>query len=72
MKTAVPASWVGLPASFAQARGERRLLNLQKKLARLKLLIVDELGFVLLSKTAGELVDQVEDITRGSARVPNH
>ena len=29
-----------------EARDERRLLNLQKKLARLKLLIIDELGFV--------------------------
>ena len=29
-----------------EARDERRLLNLQKKLSRLKLLIVDELGFV--------------------------
>ena len=38
-----------------EARDERRLLNLQKKLARLKLLIVDELGFVPLSKTGAEL-----------------
>ena len=37
-----------------EARDERRLLNLQKKLARLKLLIVDELGFVPLSKTGAE------------------
>ena len=28
-----------------------RLLNLQKRLARLKLLIIDELGFVPLSRT---------------------
>ena len=34
-----------------EARDERRLLNLQKKLARLKLLIIDELGFVPLSKS---------------------
>ena len=34
-----------------EARDERRLLNLQRKLARLKLLIIDELGFVPLSKT---------------------
>ena len=31
-----------------EARDERRLLNLQKKLARLKLLIIDELGFAPL------------------------
>ena len=35
-----------------EARDERRLLNLQKKLARLKLLIVDELGFVPLPRPA--------------------
>ena len=33
-----------------EARDERRLLNLQRRLARLKLLIIDELGFVPLSK----------------------
>ena len=33
-----------------EARDERRLLNLQKKLARLKLLIIDELGFVPLNR----------------------
>jgi DNA replication protein DnaC len=30
---------------LVEARDEKRLLNLQKKLARLKLLIIDELGF---------------------------
>ena len=34
-----------------EARDERRLLNLQEKLAWLKLLIVDELGYVPLSNT---------------------
>ena len=33
-----------------EARDERRLLNFQKRLSRLKLLIIDELGFVPLSK----------------------
>ncbi len=32
-------------------RDERRLLNLQRQLPRLKLLIIDELGFVPLSPT---------------------
>ena len=32
-----------------EARGERRLLNLQRNLSRLGLLIIDELGFVPLS-----------------------
>ena len=42
-----------------EANDDRRLLNLQKKLARLKLLIVDELGFVPLSKTGAELLFEV-------------
>ena len=42
-----------------EARDERRLLNLQRKLARLKLLIIDELGFVPLAKTGAELLFEV-------------
>ena len=42
-----------------EAGNERHLLNLQKKLARLKLLIIDELGFVPLSKTGAELLFEV-------------
>ena len=42
-----------------EARDERRLLVLQKKLARLKLLSIDELGFVPLSKTGAELLFEV-------------
>ncbi|MFW2391204.1 MAG: IS21-like element helper ATPase IstB [Methyloceanibacter sp.] len=38
-----------------EARDERRLLRLQKQLVRHKLLIIDELGFVPLSKTGAEL-----------------
>ena len=59
----------GLPVGFTtaaslvheliEARDERRLLNLQKKLARLKLLIIGELGFVPLSKTGAELLFEV-------------
>ena len=39
-----------------EARDERRLLRLQKQLVRHKLLIIDELGFVPLSKTGAELL----------------
>jgi len=39
-----------------EASDERRLLRLQKQLVRLKLLIIDELGFVPLSKTGAELL----------------
>ena len=38
-----------------EARDERRLLRLQKQLVSHKLLIIDELGFVPLSKTGAEL-----------------
>ena len=39
-----------------EARDERRLLRLHKQLANHKLLIIDELGFVPLSKTGAELL----------------
>ncbi|GAW36521.1 transposase [Roseovarius sp. A-2] len=39
-----------------EARDERRLLRLQKQLASVKLRIIDELGFVPLSKTGAELL----------------
>ena len=42
-----------------EARDEMRLLNLQKRLSRLKLLIIDELGFVPLSRTGSELLFEV-------------
>ena len=54
-----------------EARDERRLLNLQKKLSRLKLLIIDELGFVPLSRTGAELLFEVfsQRYERGSILV---
>jgi DNA replication protein DnaC len=39
-----------------EARDERRFLRLQKQMAGYKLLIIDELGFVPLSKTGAELL----------------
>ena len=39
-----------------EARDERRLLRIQKQMATVKLLIIDELGFVPLSKTGAELL----------------
>jgi DNA replication protein DnaC len=39
-----------------EARDERRLLRLQKQMGGQKLLIIDELGFVPLSKTGAELL----------------
>ena len=42
-----------------EARDEKRLLRLQRQLAGLKLLIVDELGYVPLSPTGAELLFEV-------------
>jgi len=42
-----------------EAKDERRLLRFQKNLARQELLIVDELGFVPLSKTGAEMLFEV-------------
>ena len=39
-----------------EARDERQLLRLQKQLVKQRLLIIDELGFVPLSKTGAELL----------------
>ena len=54
-----------------EARNEGRLLNLQRQLARLKLLIIDELGFVPLSTTGAELLFEVfsQPYERGSILV---
>ena len=53
------------------ARDERRLLNLQRQLSRLNLLIIDELGFVPLSRTGAELLFEVfsQRYERGSILV---
>ena len=57
-----------------EARDEIRLLNMQKRLANLKLLIIDELGFVPLSKTGAELLFEVfgQRYERGSIMVPTN
>ena len=54
-----------------EARDERRLLNLQRQLSRLNLLIIDELGFVPLSRTGAELLFEVfsQRYERGSIMV---
>jgi len=57
-----------------EARDERRLLNMQRKLARLNLLIIDELGFVPLSKTGAEMLFEVfsQRYERGSVLVTSN
>jgi hypothetical protein len=42
-----------------EARDERRLLKLQTQFAAVKLLIVDELGYVPLSQTGAELLFEI-------------
>ena len=61
----------GLVHELMEARDERRLLNLQRQLSRLNLLIIDELGFVPLSRTGAELLFEVfsQRYERGSTMV---
>jgi DNA replication protein DnaC len=63
-----------LAHELIEARDEIRLLNMQKRLANLKLLIIDELGFVPLSKTGAELLFEVfgQRCERGSIMVPTN
>ena len=49
----------GMVHELIEARDEKRLLRLQKQLAGYELLIVDELGFVPLSKSGAELLFEV-------------
>ena len=57
-----------------EARDEIRLLNLQRQLSRLFLLVIDELGFVPLSRTDAELLFEVcsRRYERGSILVTNN
>ena len=54
-----------------EAKGERRLLDLQRQRSGLGLLIIDELGFVPLSPTGAELLFEVfsQRYERGSIMV---
>jgi DNA replication protein DnaC len=57
-----------------EARDEKRLLRLQRQLAGYKLLIIDELGYVPLSPTGGELLFEVfsQRYERGSTIVTSN
>ena len=57
-----------------EARDEKRLQRLQRQLASLKLLIVDELGYVPLSPTGAELLFEVfsQRYERGSIIVTSN
>jgi DNA replication protein DnaC len=53
------ATAAGLVHELMEARDEKRLLRIQKQLAAYQLLIIDELGFVPLSRTAAELLFEI-------------
>ncbi len=53
------ATAAALVHELMEARDEKRLLRIQKQLAGYQLLIIDELGFVPLSRTAAELLFEI-------------
>jgi DNA replication protein DnaC len=55
-----------LVSELIEARDEKRLLRFQKQMASYELLIVDELGFVPLSKTGAELLFELLSQRRNS------
>jgi len=64
----------GLVNQLMEARDEKRLLRLQRELAAVRLLIVDELGYVPLSPTGAELLFEVfsQRYERGSTLVTSN
>ena len=63
-----------LVSQMMEARDERRLLRLHKQMAGYKLLIIDELGFVPLSKTGAELLFELisQRYERGSTLITSN
>jgi DNA replication protein DnaC len=57
-----------------EARDEKRLLRLQKQIAKLNLLIIDEMGFVPFSKTGAELLFELisQRYERGSVLITSN
>ena len=55
-------------------RDEKRLMRLQRQLAKVRLLIIDELGFVPLSKTGAELLFELisQRYERGSTLITSN
>jgi len=68
------ATAAALVNQLMEARDERRLLKIQRDLAAVKLLIVDELGYVPLSPTGAELLFEVfsQRYERGSTIVTSN
>jgi len=63
-----------LVSELIEARDERKLLRFQKQIAAYELLVVDELGFVPLSKTGAELLFEMlsQRYERGSTMVTSN
>jgi len=68
------ATAAALVHELMEARDEKRLLRLQKQLAGYRLLIIDEHGFVPLSKTGAELLFEIfsQRYERGSTLVTSN
>lgn len=64
----------GLVHQLMEARDEKRLIKLQRELQAVKLLVVDELGYVPLSPTGAELLFEVfsQRYERGSTIVTSN
>jgi len=64
----------GLVNQLTEARDEKRVMRLQASLAKLQLLIIDELGYVPLSQTGAELLFEVisQRYERGSTLVTSN
>ncbi len=67
-------SAAALVNELIEARDEKHLLRFQKQLAKVQLLIIDELGFVPLTKTGAELLFEVfsQRHERGSTLVTSN
>jgi DNA replication protein DnaC len=63
-----------LAHELIEAKDERRLMRFQKMLASFELLIIDELGFVPLSKTGAELLFEMlsQRYERGSTLITSN
>ncbi len=63
-----------LVSELIEARDDKKLLRFQKQIASYELLIVDELGFVPLSKTGAELLFEMlsQRYERGSTMVTSN
>ena len=66
-----PYGNVALVNALVEARNEKSLLRLQSKLARVSLLVIDELGYLPFSKTGAELLFEIfsQRYERGSILV---